>query len=303
MAARPGFRSPTSWGRPRDRVALAVEFERDGSKACRSRRQTPSTDGARRGAPARPALVSGARTGFNVATSTTRPAASWGDVFLHPVKAALHRPASFGGPAPAAGIGGGASPARASRTAAPRSQSPPLARPGPGGMEHPPVVVDDDQARPLCSVGDGGESTRAIMTALSAVFTRHGLPGAVYTDGAHWRSTPHLGECARLYALTQVGQARQAPASNTSSGTPAGPRAQRTRQPHAAGSAGQRAARRGNSDGPGRRSLPRGALPPRLQPDLRPHAHRPAFAFVPVPGSAEPILCHEEARVVARDKP
>ena len=40
------------------------------------------------------------------------------------------------------------------------------------------VVVADATTHVLyAQLGDGGESTRAIMTALAAVFTRHGLPG------------------------------------------------------------------------------------------------------------------------------
>ena len=71
------------------------------------------------------------------------------------------------------------------------------------------VVVADATTHVLyAQLGDGGESTRAIMTALSAVFARHGLPGALYTDRAHWAvHTATSGSAPDRTRLTQVGSA------------------------------------------------------------------------------------------------
>jgi transposase len=55
---------------------------------------------------------------------------------------------------------------------------------------HTLLVVVDDATKQLlyAQLVEGGESTRAIMQALWTVFTHHGLPGALYTDRAHWAS-------------------------------------------------------------------------------------------------------------------
>jgi hypothetical protein len=50
------------------------------------------------------------------------------------------------------------------------------------------VAVIDDATKQLlyAELVAGGESTVAIMTAPRAVLTTHGIPGALYTDRAHW---------------------------------------------------------------------------------------------------------------------
>ena len=74
------------------------------------------------------------------------------------------------------------------------------------------VVVDDATKHVLyAQLVPGGESTVAIMTALWATFARHGLPGALYTDRAHWAvHTPTSGSAPDRTRLTQVGRALQA---------------------------------------------------------------------------------------------
>src|SRR6059036_3293968 len=71
------------------------------------------------------------------------------------------------------------------------------------------AVVDDATKQVLyAALGDGGESTAAVMTALRAVLTTWGLPMALYTDRAHWAvHTPVAGGAADRTKLTQVGRA------------------------------------------------------------------------------------------------
>src|SRR6059036_1134439 len=71
------------------------------------------------------------------------------------------------------------------------------------------AVVDDATKQVLyAALGDGGESTAAVMTALRAVLTTWGLPMALYTDRAHWAAhTPVAGGAADRTKLTQVGRA------------------------------------------------------------------------------------------------
>jgi transposase len=167
------------------------------------------------------------------------------------------------------------------------------------------VVVDDATKQILyAQFVEGGESTPAIMRALWTVFARHGLPGALYTDRAHWAvHTPTSGSAPDRTRRTQVGRALQALGIE-----------------HILGYSPQA---RGRSERVNR------TLQDRLVNELRfagirtlPAANRylvdrflptfnqtfgraptdPASAFVPVtPVQLEPILCHEEARVVARD--
>jgi transposase len=70
------------------------------------------------------------------------------------------------------------------------------------------AVVDDATKRLLyAQLVEGGESVEAIMTALRTVLTTYGIPGALYTDRAHWAvHTPTSGTVDRS-RLTQVGRA------------------------------------------------------------------------------------------------
>jgi len=71
------------------------------------------------------------------------------------------------------------------------------------------AVVDDATKRLLyAQLLDGGESVRAVMTALRSVLQRQGLPMALYTDRAHWAvHTPTSGTAPDRSKLTQVGRA------------------------------------------------------------------------------------------------
>ena len=71
------------------------------------------------------------------------------------------------------------------------------------------AVVDDATKRLLyAQLVEGGESVEAIMTALRYVLTTYGLPGALYTDRAHWAvHTPTSGTAPDRTKLTQVGRA------------------------------------------------------------------------------------------------
>ena len=82
------------------------------------------------------------------------------------------------------------------RAAAPRRQSPPLARPGPDEWLTLIAVVDDaTKQRAPCRAARGrGKRGEPIMPALRTVFERHGVPMALYTDRAHWAAhTPIAG--------------------------------------------------------------------------------------------------------------
>jgi transposase len=70
------------------------------------------------------------------------------------------------------------------------------------------AVVDDATKRLLYAQLWPAETTRAIFSALYAVFTAYGLPIALYTDRAHWAfHTPKAGGPVDRLHLTQVGRA------------------------------------------------------------------------------------------------
>ena len=167
------------------------------------------------------------------------------------------------------------------------------------------VVVDDATKQVLyAQLVEGGESTRAIMTALWTVFVQHGLPGALYTDRAHWAvHTPTSGSAPDRTRLTQVGRALQALGvehilGHSPQARGRSERVNRTLQDRLVNElrfAGIRTLPAAN------RYLVDRFLPAYNATFGRPPAD-PAAAFVQVtPAQLEPILCHEEARVVARD--
>jgi transposase len=167
------------------------------------------------------------------------------------------------------------------------------------------VVVDDATKHILyAQLIEGGESTAAIMTALWMVFAQHGLPGALYTDRAHWAvHTPTSGSAPDRTRLTQVGRALQALGvehilGHSPQARGRSERVNRTLQDRLVNElrlAGIRTAAAAN------RYLVDRFLPAYNATFGRPPAD-PASAFVPVtPAQLEPILCHEEARIVARD--
>jgi len=171
---------------------------------------------------------------------------------------------------------------------------------------HTLLVVVDDATKQLlyAQLVEGGESTRAIMQALWTVFERHGLPGALYTDRAHWAvHTPTSGSAPDRTRLTQVGRALHALGvehilGHSPQARGRSERANRTLQDRLVNElrlAGIRARPAAN------RYLVERFLPAFNETFGRPPAD-PAPAFVPVTSAQlEPILCHEEARIVARD--
>jgi transposase len=171
---------------------------------------------------------------------------------------------------------------------------------------HTLLVVVDEATKPLlyAHLIEGGESTRAIMQALWAVFTRQGLPGALYTDRAHWAvHTPTSGSAPDRTRLTQVGRALQALGiehilGHSPQARGRSERANRTLQDRRVNElrlAGIRTVPAAN------RYLDEHFLPTYHQTFGRPPAD-PETAFVAVTAAQlEQTLCHEEARVVARD--
>lgn len=175
----------------------------------------------------------------------------------------------------------------------------------PGTWQTLIAVVDDATNRLLYArLGEGGESVEVVMAALRAVLATHGVPGALYTDRAHWAvHTPTSGTAPDRTRLTQVGRALA-----------------RLGIEHILGYSPQ--AR-------GRSERANGTLQGRLVNELRLAGIRtvvaanrylrdhfiadynarfarppadPVSAFVPVGRyDLEQILCHEEERVVARD--
>jgi len=70
------------------------------------------------------------------------------------------------------------------------------------------AVVDDATKQLLHARLFDSESSQAVMTALHAVISRHGLPMALYTDRAGWAvHTPKAGGAYDRDRLTQVGRA------------------------------------------------------------------------------------------------
>ena len=167
------------------------------------------------------------------------------------------------------------------------------------------VVVDDATSQLLyAQFVDGGESVAAIMTALRAILATYGIPGALYTDRAHWAvHTPTSGTAPDRFHHTQVGRALARLGIEHILGY--SPQA-RGRSERANGTLQGRLVNELRVAGITTRAAANRYLRERFIPDYnarftRPPAE-PASAFVPVGGhDLEQILCHEEERVVARD--
>lgn len=72
------------------------------------------------------------------------------------------------------------------------------------------AVLDDATKRVLYAQLWASETTQAVMSALHAVITTHGLPMALYTDRAHWAfHTPQANGPVDRTRLTQLGRALQ----------------------------------------------------------------------------------------------
>ena len=166
------------------------------------------------------------------------------------------------------------------------------------------AVPDDATNQVLYAQFWDAESTHAVMTALGDVFTRYGLPMALYSDRAHWAfHTPKAKGPVDKTQLTQVGRAlaqlgiEHIPASSPHA-RGRSERLNRTFQDRlvnelrVAGIATLEAANR---------YLTETHLPQHNATFQRP-PRDPASAFVPLgPVDLDAILCHEETRVVARD--
>lgn len=167
------------------------------------------------------------------------------------------------------------------------------------------VVVDDATSRVLyAQLVEGGESVEAVMRALREVLATYGIPGAVYTDRAHWAvHTPTSGTDPDRTKLTQVGRALA-----------------RLGIEHIVGYSPQARGRseRANGTLQGRLvnelrvarittlAAANRYLRERFLPDYNARFTRrptdPTSAVVPVGRhDLEQTLCHEEERVVARD--
>lgn len=167
------------------------------------------------------------------------------------------------------------------------------------------VAVDDATKRVLyAQLVDGGESLGAILTALRVVLEAYGIPGAVYTDRAGWAVyTPTSGTAPDRTRLTQVGRALarlgiEHIVSFSPQARGRSERMNRTLQDRLVNEL--RAAKIRTLEAANR------YLRQRFLPTFNATFGRvpadPASAFVPVGRvDLDQILCHEEARTVARD--
>lgn len=166
------------------------------------------------------------------------------------------------------------------------------------------AVSDDATKRVLHAAFHEHESTRAVMTSLAAVLRAQGLPMALYTDRAHWAfHTPKAKGPVDKRQLTQVGRAlAQLGIEHIPSYSPQArgrsERLNRTFQDRLVNElrvAGIRTLEAGN------RYLLETYLP-QHNASFQRAPRDPASAFVPLGAvDLDPILCHEEPRVVARD--
>jgi transposase len=167
------------------------------------------------------------------------------------------------------------------------------------------AVVDDATNRLLyAQLIEGGESVEAVMTALRAVLTAYGLPGALYTDRAHWAvHTAPAGSAADGRRRTQVGRALARLGIEHILGY--SPQA-RGRSERANGTLQGRLVNELRVAGIDTLAAANRYLRDRFVLDYNTRFTRapsdPASAFVPVGRhDLEQILCHEEERLVARD--
>jgi hypothetical protein len=166
-------------------------------------------------------------------------------------------------------------------------------------------VVDDATKQLLyAQLVEGGESVEAVMSALRAVLTTHGVPGALYTDRAHWAvHTPTSGTAPDRTRRTQVGRALARLGIEHIVGY--SPQA-RGRSERANGTLQGRLVNELRVAGIRTRAAANRYLQEHFIADYNARFTRPpadrVSAFVPVGAhDLEPILCHEEERVVARD--
>ena len=167
------------------------------------------------------------------------------------------------------------------------------------------VVVDDATKRVLSAqLVEGGESERAIMIALRVILERYGIPGAVYTDRAGWAVyTPTSGSAPDRTKRTQVGRAlAQLGIEHIVSFSPqARGRSERMNRTLQGRLVNELRVAHIRTLEAANRYLRQRFIPTFNATFGRPPAD-PTPAFVPLGGvDLDQILCHEEARTVARD--
>jgi hypothetical protein len=167
------------------------------------------------------------------------------------------------------------------------------------------TVVDDATTQVLyAQLTDGGESTARVMTALRAVFTTWGLPGALYTDRAHWAAhTPVAGGAVDRTKLTQVGRAlAQLGIEHILGYSPqARGRSERMNGTLQGRLVNELRVARITTLAAANRYLRERFLPD-FNAEFSHAPTEPTPAFVPLGGTdLEQILCHQDERVVARD--
>jgi len=166
------------------------------------------------------------------------------------------------------------------------------------------TVVDDATSRVLYAQLVDAESTETVMRALQTVFTTHGLPMALYTDRAGWAFvTRPAGGPVDKTRLTQVGRALQRlgvehiPAYSPQA-RGRSERLNRTLQGRLVNElrvAGIRTV-------PAANAYLRAMFLPRHNTTFTRPPREAASAFVALgPVDLDQILCHEEARTVAKD--
>jgi hypothetical protein len=167
------------------------------------------------------------------------------------------------------------------------------------------TVVDDATTQVLyAQLTDGGESTARVMTALRAVVTTWGLPGALYTDRAHWAAhTPVAGGAVDRTKLTQVGRAlAQLGIEHILGYSPqARGRSERMNGTLQGRLVNELRVARITTLAAANRYLRERFLPD-FNAEFSHAPTEPTPAFVPLGGAdLEQILCHQDERVVARD--
>jgi transposase len=167
------------------------------------------------------------------------------------------------------------------------------------------VAVDDATKRVLyAQLVEGGESLGAILSALRSLLERHGIPGALYTDRAGWAVyTPTSGTAPDRTKLTQVGRvlARLGIEHIVSFSPQARGRSERMNRTRQDRFVNELRAAKIRTLEAANRYLQQRFLPTFNATFGRAPAD-PTPAFVPVGRvDLDQILCHEEARTVARD--
>ena len=167
------------------------------------------------------------------------------------------------------------------------------------------VAVDDATKRVLYAhLVEGGESLGAILTALRVILEQYGIPGAIYTDRASWAvHTPTSGTAPDRANVTQVGRAlaRLGIEPIVSFSPQARGRSERMNRTVQGRLVNELRVAQIRTLQAANRYL-RQRFVPTLNATFGRAPADPTSAFVPLGRvDLEQILCHEEARIVARD--